>query len=200
VKSAKSAVVFSMAKTRTFIAIAAVDEVHAAALTAIERLRSSTENVKWVEPENLHWTLQFLGDLTDVEMAEVCLRTVRTAAKHEAFTLEARGVGAFPSSQRPRTLWLGAGEGAERVVELQAAIDESLRSLGFRGENRQFVSHLTLGRVGRGSDGGRLLAERLTKLADFDAGAMGVDAVTVYASELGREGPTYHVLAHAPLA
>jgi 2'-5' RNA ligase len=189
-----------MAKTRTFIAIEAFDEVHAAALTAIDRLRSATDNVKWVEPENLHWTLQFLGDLTDVEMAEVCLRTVRTAAKHEAFTLEARGVGAFPSNERPRTLWLGVGEGAERVIALQAAIEEALRSLGFRGENRQFVPHLTLGRVGRGSDGGRVLAERLAKLADFDGGAMGVDAVTVYASELGRDGPTYHVLARAPLS
>jgi 2'-5' RNA ligase len=85
-------------------------------------------------------------------------------------------------------------------VELQADIEDALRSLGFRGENRQFVPHLTLGRVGRGSDGGQVLAERLTKLADFDGGAMGVDVVTVYASELGPDGPTYHVLARAPLS
>ena len=189
-----------MSKTRTFIAIEATDEVHASALTAIDRLRSAAENVKWVEPDNLHWTLQFLGDLSDVEMAEVCLRTVRTAAQHEGFTVEAIGVGAFPSIQRPRTLWLGAGEGAEQMVELQASIEQALRSLGFRGENRQFVPHLTLGRASRGAGGGQVLAERLEKLADFDGGVMGVDAVTVYASELGRDGPTYHVLARAPLA
>jgi RNA 2',3'-cyclic 3'-phosphodiesterase len=188
-----------MAKTRTFIAIEATDEVHVAALTAIDRLRSATENVKWVEPENLHWTLQFLGDLTDVEMAEACLRTVRAAARHEGFTVEAKGVGAFPSIHRPRTLWLGAGEGGEKMCALQADIEQALSSLGFRGENRKFVPHLTLGRVGRGSDGGKVLAERLAKLADFDGGVMGVDAVTVFASELGPEGPTYHVLAHAPL-
>jgi len=188
-----------MAKTRTFIAIEAVDAVHAAALTAIDRLRTATDSVKWVEPENLHWTLQFLGDLTDVEMAEVCLRTVHTAAKHEGFTVEAKGIGAFPSIERPRTLWLGAGEGADKMIALQADIEAALRSLGFRGENRKFVPHLTLGRAGRGADGGRLLAERLAKLADYDAGAMGVDEVTVYASELDREGPTYHVLARAPL-
>jgi RNA 2',3'-cyclic 3'-phosphodiesterase len=191
-----------MAKTRTFIAIEALDEVHASALTAIDRLRSGSDSIKWVAPDNLHWTLQFLGDLTDVEMAEVCLRTVRTAAKHEGFTLEARGVGAFPSIQRPRTLWLGARGGAEKMIELQADIEAALSSLGFRGENRQFVPHLTLGRAGRGpgSASDLPLSERLAKLADFDAGAMGVDAVTVYASELGREGPTYHVLARAPLA
>ena len=80
-----------MSKTRTFIAIEAIDSVHASAITVIDRLRSATDNVKWVEPDNLHWTLQFLGDLGDVEMAEVCLRTVRVAAKHEGFALEATG-------------------------------------------------------------------------------------------------------------
>lgn len=190
-----------MSKTRTFIALEAVDQVHAAAVVAIDRLRSAAgDGVKWVAPDNLHWTLQFLGDLTDVEMAEVCLRTVRAAAQVEGFTLEARGVGAFPSIQRPRTLWLGAGEGAERVVQLHAAIEAAIRSLGFRSEHRQFVPHLTLGRANRGGDRGGLLAERLAALGDYDGGAMGVDAVTVYASELGRDGPAYHVLARAPLA
>jgi RNA 2',3'-cyclic 3'-phosphodiesterase len=188
-----------MPKTRTFIAIEAADEVHAAALAAIDRLRSAATGIKWVEPDNLHWTLQFLGDLTDREVAEVCLRTVKAASAHEAFTVEARGVGAFPSIKRPRTLWLGAGEGAAKLAALQADIEQALSSLGFRGENRQFVPHLTLGRAGRNSDGGALLSDRLAKLADYDAGVMSVDAVTVYASELGREGPTYQVLARAPL-
>jgi RNA 2',3'-cyclic 3'-phosphodiesterase len=188
-----------MAKTRTFIAVEAVDQVHASALTVIDRLRSATDNVKWVAPDNLHWTMQFLGDLDDVEMAEVCLRTVRAAKRHEGFTLEARSVGAFPSINKPRTLWLGAGEGREQFCALQADIESAIESLGFRAERRQFVPHLTLGRVGQGTHGGSILSERLAKLVDFDGGAMGVDAVTVYASELSREGPTYHVLARAPL-
>jgi 2'-5' RNA ligase len=62
------------------------------------------------------------------------------------------------------------------------------------------MPHLTLGRAGPGPRGGDKLSERLEKLADFDGGVMGVDAVTVFASELGREGPTYHVLAQAPLS
>ena len=190
-----------MSKTRTFIAIEAVDQVHAAALTAIDRLRSAASGIKWVAPDNLHWTLQFLGDLTDMEVAEVCLRTVKVAARHEAFTVEARGVGAFPSIKRPRTLWIGAGQGAEKLVALQADVEEALSTLGFRGENRQFVPHLTLGRAGRGpASGGAELSDRLAKLADYDAGVMAVDSVTVFASELGRDGPTYHVLARAPLA
>ena len=188
-----------MPKTRTFIAVVAEGEVHGAALHAIDRLRTAAENVKWVAASNLHWTLQFLGDLDDVEVAEVCLRVVRTAAQREPFLLAAHGVGAFPKVERPRTLWLGAGAGSEAFCELQAAIETSLADLGFRGERRQFVPHLTLGRVGRGSHGGAELSARLSKLADFDGGAMEICEVAVFASELHRDGPEYHVLATAPL-
>lgn len=195
-----------MSKTRTFIAVEAADEAHVAALAAIDRLRTAAEGVRWVAPDNLHWTLQFLGDLDDREMAEVCLRTVRVAARHEAFELEARGVGAFPSIQRPRTLWLGAGAGSERFCALQTDVEASLRELGFRGEGRGFIPHITLGRIasravpGPGRRGVPQLVERLAKLADFDGGLMSVDEVIVFASELGRDGPVYSVLARAPLA
>jgi 2'-5' RNA ligase len=195
-----------MPKTRTFIAVEAVDEAHAAALAVIDELRSAAEGVKWVAPDNLHWTLQFLGDLDDREMAEVCLRTVRVAARHEPFELAAVGVGAFPSIQRPRTLWVGAGEGREHFCDLQADIEDSLRELGFRGEGRSFTPHLTIGRAGsRGvpAPGRRhdaaSLTEGLAQLADFDGGSMSVDEVLVFASELGRDGPVYSVLARAPL-
>jgi 2'-5' RNA ligase len=188
-----------MPKTRTFIAVEAVDEAHAAALAAIDGLRSAAEGVKWVAPDNLHWTLQFLGDLDDREMAEVCLRTVRVVARHEPFELAAVGVGAFPAIHRPRTLWVGAGEGREQFCELQADVEASLRELGFRGEGRAFTPHLTIGRAGRGSHAGPTLTERLAHLADFDGGRMSVDEVLVFASELSRDGPVYTVLARAPL-
>ena len=76
---------------------------HAAggALQAIDRLRSAADNVKWVAPENLHWTLQFLGDITDEEMAAVCRVAGKVAARHDAFPLTAAGVGAFPKPERP---------------------------------------------------------------------------------------------------
>jgi 2'-5' RNA ligase len=189
-----------MSKTRTFIAVEAADEAQGAALTAIDRLRGAAEGVRWVAPDNLHWTMQFLGDLDDRVMAEVCLRTVRVAARHEAFELEARGVGAFPSIQRPRTIWLGAGQGSERFCALQADVEAAMRELGFRGEGRSFTPHITIGRTGRGGHGGLVLAERLANLADFDGGVMSVDEVIVFASELGRDGPEYSVLARAPLA
>lgn len=187
-----------MAKTRTFIAVEAVDGVHAQAQAAIERLRPLASNVKWVESENLHWTLQFLGDLKDEEIAEVCRRVQRVVANVEPFSLTANGVGAFPKPERPKVLWLGADEGSNDFCRLQRAIEQSLNDLGFRGENRQFVPHLTLGRVGPGPDN-RVLMQGLSDLADFAGGQMFVDEAIVYASEPQRSGPKYVPLAHLKL-
>lgn len=188
-----------MPHTRTFIAVAASPEVRQAALELIDELRPAAGDVKWVAEENLHWTLQFLGDVEDTRIAEVCDRVAGAATEIKAFDLEARGAGAFPSVDRPRTLWLGAGAGGEEMVRLYKAIDRPLSKRGFRSEHRRFVPHLTLGRAGRGRPP-ETLTDQLAALADFDAGTMLVDEVTVYASQLTREGPVYSVLSHAPLA
>lgn len=189
-----------MSKTRTFVAVAASEDLRERAQAAIATLRSAVDNIKWVSPENLHWTLQFLGDISDSEIADVCRLVAKVASRFEPFPLTAEGIGAFPSVDRPRALWLGAGQGGEDLCVLQRSIEEALAELGFRGERRRFVPHLTIGRVGRGSHGGTRLAEQVVALADFEGGAMIVEELTVFASRLERKGPAYHVLSHAPLA
>ena len=188
-----------MAKTRTFIAIEASDDVRERALSVIDLLQPVAPGVKWVAKENLHWTLQFLGDVGDAELSEVCRRVVAAVSEFAPFTLTASGIGAFPKPSRPRTLWLGAREGQEAMCRLQQAVEESLANLGFRGERRQYVPHLTLGRLSPHHRGGDELVEWLENLDDFDGGTMQIDQVTVQASYLSREGPTYQIMARAPL-
>jgi len=188
-------------KLRTFIAVTASQEVRSAAVKLMNRLRasSSATSVKWVAPENLHWTLQFLGDVDERDIPEVCQAVATAAAESSAFDIEARGAGAFPSAERPRTLWIGAGEGAREMAVLQAGVERRLRKRGYRGEERRFVPHITLGRAGRKGHP-QSLASELAEVATYDAGSMLVDEVTVYSSQLGPDGPTYDVLARAPLS
>jgi 2'-5' RNA ligase len=186
---------------RTFIAVAASPGIREAALKLISRLQRSetARDVKWVAAENLHWTLQFLGNVDELNIPEVCKAVATAALESEPFDIEARGAGAFPSADRPRTLWLGAGQGAREMVALQKAVERRLKKRGYRGEERRFVPHITIGRAGRkGSP--QSLAEELAAFADYDAGTMLVDEVTIYSSQLGREGPTYEVLGRAPLS
>jgi 2'-5' RNA ligase len=184
---------------RTFIAVAATPEIRAAARKLADALAPAAGDVKWVAPENMHWTLQFLGEIDTLEVPAICNAVSTAAAEIEAFDLQVRGAGAFPSPDRPRTLWLGAGAGAQAMVALHAAIQKKLDRLGYRGEHRRFVPHITLGRAGRNAPPRSLIRE-LANLAEFDAGSMLVDEVTVYSSALGPDGPTYDALAHAPLA
>ena len=85
------------------------------------------------------------------------------------------------------------------MIALQAEIERELAGMGFHGEPRRYVPHLTLGRVGRGSHGEERLARRVQELSDYVGGVMPVDEALVFASYLQREGPDYHVLARAPL-
>ena len=114
--------------TRTFIAVAASPEIRQGALRLIETLRPAAGDVKWVEAENLHWTLQFLGNIDERNIPEVCEAVAKAAEEMEAFEVETRGAGAFPSADRPRTLWIGAGQGERSMSVLHAAVERRLKS------------------------------------------------------------------------
>ncbi|MCH2115524.1 MAG: RNA 2',3'-cyclic phosphodiesterase [Pirellulales bacterium] len=188
-----------MSKTRTFIAIKATDEVRNCALATIKKLRGLADNIKWVAPENLHWTLQFLGDVGDAQTFEVCRHVAQVAAEVSCFTLHADRVGAFPSTDRPRAIWLGAGEGSEPICRLQGLIEARMSELGFRSKQRRFVPHLTLGRVNKGSHAGTALGHHIAGLEGLEPSAMVAEEVIIFGSELERNGPTYHVLGRALL-
>jgi 2'-5' RNA ligase len=189
-----------MSKTRTFIALGASGEVVGHAQRLIKRLRQLAHDIKWVEPHHMHWTLHFLGEVADDELFDLCQAAERATLPLSEFTMEARGVGAFPRAQAPRTLWIGVGQGTEAVEELHAALDVQLKPLGFRGENRRYVPHLTLGRVGKLQRSEQeALAAALDELANYDAGVQTVDEVTIFGSRLRREGTEYVELGYAML-
>ena len=187
-----------MTTLRTFIAVDASDEVRSRTLDLIERLRQGQAGVRWVAAANLHWTIKFLGDVDAEATAEVCRRVAEAVADLAPFRIEAHGAGAFPKPDRPRTLWLGTGEGEPQMIALAEVIEQSLQPMGFRCEAQRFVPHITLGRVRGPQPGG--LAEVIERNADFDAGTMDVHEAVVYSSQLQRGGPVYQVLGRATLS
>ncbi|REJ70014.1 MAG: RNA 2',3'-cyclic phosphodiesterase [Planctomycetota bacterium] len=189
----------TMATLRTFIAVELPNVVRLAAVDLIERLRDTPANVKWVGAAELHWTLKFLGDVPSREIPHVC-RAMRQAVEGLAsFEIEVRGAGAFPAATRPRTVWLGVGEGLDAFVELHDALERSLAKLGFRSERRRFQPHITLGRVRRSPFGVDELGGLIEQEVEFEAGRMRVAEVVAFSSRLESSGPTYEVLGRAAL-
>jgi len=185
---------------RVFVAVEVSTEVRASAGDLIGRLSLAAADVKWVAPENMHLTLKFLGDVHLRETARICDAVAKATENVDPFVLEIGGVGAFPNVARPRTIWLGGGDGEEELVRLQHEIEKQLGKLGFRPEGRRFATHLTIGRVRRGGETAAKLGEIITNEDNFQAGKMPIAEVVVFSSRLEPTGPIYEPLGRAPLA
>ena len=186
-------------KVRTFIAIEIPAEVKDRAKQLIARLSATPAKVKWVGPEAMHWTLKFLGDVDMLEVPEICAAVERACRPFAPFDVEAKGAGAFPDPRRPRTVWIGVGEGSEPMIALHDAIELELAELGYREENRRFRPHLTIGRVRNSPEGIEELGRLLQANADFESGLSTVYEVVIFSSTLGPKGPTHEPLGHADL-
>jgi 2'-5' RNA ligase len=188
-----------MSRIRTFIAVDLGKELRSRCIDMQETLARSGANVKWVEPENLHITLLFLGEVEDRDVPAVCRTVALVAGRHESFTLGVESVGCFPNPRRPRVVWAGIGEGKEELVALHDALEPPLQELGcYRREERQFTPHATLGRV-QGDQATDALATALARKADWHGGTVEVRELLVFSSELMREGPIYTVLGRGKL-
>jgi RNA 2',3'-cyclic 3'-phosphodiesterase len=188
-----------MKKTfRTFVAVEIDPAIRARTRGLIDILQRTAADVKWVATENLHLTLQFLGEVPERQIAKVCEAVQKTTAEFAAFELELCGLGAFPNIAHPRTLWIGTGEGRPQMIAMHDRIDTALAALGYRPEDREFQTHLTIGRV-RGMMGAAELEKLLLQNESFSAGRMTVSNVRVFCSTLTPQGPIYQPLGTAPL-
>jgi 2'-5' RNA ligase len=188
-----------MARVRTFIGIEIGDEIRKNAVALQQRLAQTGAAVKWVEPENLHVSLLFLGEVDEREVVSVCRAVAVVAGREPPFPLRVSGVGAFPNNRRPKTVWAGVADGAEPLRRLHGLLEDELLALGcYRKEDRPYTPHLTLGRV-KAEGGGHALAAELPKLLAWDGGRTTVDEVLVFGSELTRDGPVYTALGRGEL-
>jgi RNA 2',3'-cyclic 3'-phosphodiesterase len=189
-----------MKPTRTFIAIDPGKAIRDRLILLQEKLAKTGADVKWVEPDNLHVTLLFLGEVDQRELVPICRAVADVTARHGAFPMSIEHAGAFPSVRRPRTLWVGVGTGAAEVTALHDALEGPLLELGcYRREQRTFAPHLTVGRVKVDPEGDGLAAA-LVKLGGWSAGEATVSSLLVMGSELTSTGPVYTVLSRAKLA
>jgi 2'-5' RNA ligase len=132
---------------RLFVAVFPSPEAQRAAASVIDALRRPGDGVSWVKPDNLHYTLRFIGEVGDDGARRVGEAARAAANGRPAFDAVPGGIGAFPNPRQARVLWLGLAEGAAPLVELAGALEDELAKRGFDRERRRFSAHLTLGRV-----------------------------------------------------
>jgi len=174
---------------RVFIAIDLPDNIK-------ERIYQEIKNIKgvrgkFVERENLHITLKFLGELQPnvVEKIKKELENI----KFQKFEIEVYGFGEFNN----RVLWFGIKKGFDKIMELKKEIDNSLKKLNFPPDN-DFHPHITILRVKK------ILSKEeyyhtLEKMKDIEIGRFLVEDFSLKQSILRREGPLYLDIKRYPL-
>ena len=197
---------------RCFVAVetpqpvrAALADIQAAAgreLARVDPSNSAARSLKWVDPSGIHLTLKFLGPVPSgqIPAIEAALREGCTALP--ALSLRLSGLGAFPSPQRARVLWVGLGGDLQRLAGLQQCVEATMADLGYEPEARAFSPHLTLARVREEAmpEDRRRLGEAIARVPPPPPISFPVDALSLMRSELGRAGARYTRLALLPLA
>lgn len=183
-----------MEQIRSFIAIELPQEIKVELARAQDMLRPQEHpGVKWVEPESIHLTLKFLGNISSGRVPQI-EGAVREAARGvPAFHLEIGGLGVFPNTQRPRVAWVALRGEVEKLAGLQEGIDSALLPLGFPRESRPFTPHLTLARVReRASPQERRSFGELVMSTKFEARLpLEVSAISLMRSRLTPAGAIY---------
>ena len=146
-------------------------------------------DVKFVESENLHFTLKFLDEVSEDEIG-VIKRSIEEALKNiDAFKISIEGLCYFGGSTYVRTLWLGVNEGKDEFVKLAKNVNDCI------GKHEENTSpHLTIGRVKSGRNR-ELLLNFINKHKDVKIGEMDVKNVKLKSSTLTGKGPLYSDLA-----
>ena len=183
---------------RLFVALNLPREERRAIRAATEQLRASNLPVRWTPEDSLHLTLKFLGEVPLGALESVETAVSEAAGRNEAVVVELDGVGAFPTLERPRVIWMGAS-GGKGLLSIHRATEEHLAPRGFEPEGRPFHPHVTLGRVKKHARTGDTkslvgLAETVTH-----AGRVGIGTVDVMRSHLTSSGARYEVLTRCPL-
>lgn len=182
---------------RVFIAIDIDDKIRKAIVDLQKLIASKVDvkkgDLKWVEPNNIHLTLKFLGEISDEQLEEVKEITKTVAQAHQKFNLEIESVGSF-GGRSAKVVWVGAGKGTDALLALQKNLDDLLAQAGYPREEREFSAHLTLCRVNHPMAGIKM-SEAIAQFSHLKLGSIAADAIYVYQSQLTPAGLNYTLLS-----
>jgi 2'-5' RNA ligase len=190
-----------VANRRLFVALDPPEPVRRRlAALAVELRRAAgraADEIRWVEPEKIHLTVQFLGAVPErVPAVELGVRAAAAAAR--PLSLAVRGAGGFPNARRPRVVWAGLAGDVAPLAALAEDLGRRLAPLGFPPEERAFSPHLTLGRA-RDRRGAPGMAGALARVAHGDGAPWRAAELVLIESHLSPKGPRYEPVARFAL-
>jgi 2'-5' RNA ligase len=160
-------------------------------LNTYTKLKNELENekIKWVDKNNFHLTLFFLGDTSEEQINQVRLQLSNIADQFQAFQIKLKGLGVFKNFHKPRVLWAGIYE-YEYLRQIKEYIDKEMLKIGFNPDAREFKPHLTISRI-KWVDDKDKLKKLVKEHEDVFFEDQTIREITFYESILRPEGPEY---------
>ncbi len=161
----------------------------------VEKLREESEGFlrgKWVEPQNLHMTFQFLGEIDRSQAVSVLSNLQKIAESYEPFEVQYRALGVFPDRKRPRILWMGVSKGEAKLKKLASTVVQLNRREGIKVDSKPFHPHVTVCRI-KEADRKKLL-NLMNRYRNTEFGKEVIDRIALISSSLTSIGPIYTVV------
>ena len=110
---------------------------------SLSSLRGGLPGARWIDPENYHVTLRFIGDIDGVAANEVASMLLRI--KRRPFEVKLQGLASF-GGKKPRAVVASVAP-CRPLMELQAELERMMQRVGLDPEGRKFTPHVTLARL-----------------------------------------------------
>jgi 2'-5' RNA ligase len=156
-------------------------------------LRGGLPGARWIDPENYHITLRFIGDI-DASVAND-VASILDGVDRTPFELRLDGLAAF-GGRKPRSVYANVAP-SQALMDLQAEIERLMQRVGLAPEGRKFTPHVTLARLRDSSS--RQVADYLTERASFRSAPFSVERFVLYSSRDSVGGGPYVVEEAYPL-
>jgi 2'-5' RNA ligase len=180
---------------RAFIAIDLPESIRAAVRCKQASFRSASPDARWTQPEGIHLTLKFLGEISDAKVREVS-ESLKSLGRFDGFAIGVKGFGFFPDARRPRVFWAGV-EAPANLSRLAEQVEEAMQRIGFAREARAFRPHLTLARFGVPQPQPTLQA-LLAQQGEQELGNFEVAEFFLFESKLSPRGAEYRKVERFP--
>jgi len=169
---------------RTFVAveISNNDVIH-----SIKKIQDKINiDAKAINSESLHFTLQFLGEISD-DVSEKIINALNTI-EFSSFKINLKGIGAFPKPKFPRVIWIGTDEnGGNMLIQLAKKVEKVLEPLGFFPD-KPFKPHITIFRIKKKIGD---ITKELNSQKMINFGIQEITSFKLKKSELTSTGPIY---------
>jgi 2'-5' RNA ligase len=160
---------------------------------SLATLRGGLPGARWIDPENYHLTLRFIGDVDDLIAHEVASMLGRV--KRGAFDLHFEGLTSF-GGRKPRAV-VATVAPAQALLEVQSEHERLMQRIGLQPEGRKYTPHVTLARLRDSSS--RDVAKFLAARGYFRTAAFPVSRFVLFSSRASVGGGPYVVEASYPL-